>query len=258
MQERTRLDKHWFSSLMEWFKSGFLGIISTILLAILFRTLFFEPFHIPSGSMKPNLLVGDFVFVNKMSYGYSRYSVILHPKFLDFHLFRKTPKRGDVVVFVPPHNEDVYYVKRVVGLPGDTITIKDNNIYINDSLLKSESNGVFFENKVGKEVEKLREDNLTKKYDIIYVDGKSSLSNSVYDVPRDSLFVMGDNRDNSMDSRYQDDVGYIPLDNLVGKVSMVGISVNENEGGQAALENPSLFKRIVSFIRFDRLFHKVD
>jgi signal peptidase I len=216
---------------------------------------FFEPFHIPSGSMKPNLLVGDYVLVNKMSYGYSKYSVPFHPDFLNFHLFKKSPKRGDVVVFVPPKHLDLYYVKRVVGLPGDKIEISDKEIYINGDLLKTTKDGFYLDESLNVKFDTLSEYNGLKKYDIMYVDNRSSLNNYIYYVPDDSLFLMGDNRDVSMDSRFQDEVGFIPLDNLVGRVSFIGFSVNED---RLQLKNSNFLEKMLNFLRLKRFFSFVN
>lgn len=240
------------------FLPNFFGIVLTIILAILFRIIFFEPYHIPSGSMKPNLLVGDYVLVNKMAYGYSKYSVPFHPNFLNFHLFQRLPERGEVAVFVPQKHQDMYYVKRIVGLPGDKVEIKDGNIYVNDKLFTVKLGESFFETKSGLNVRKLVEDNGIKKYDIIYVDNKSSLRNSVYYIPNDSLFAMGDNRDNSLDSRFQNEVGFIPVANLVGRVAIVALSINEKDGNNNLDEGKGFLNKISNIIRFNRFFHSVN
>ena len=237
------------------FKSNFIGLLFTCILAILFRTFLFEPFHIPSSSMKPNLLIGDYVFVNKMAYGYSSYSVPFHPKFITGHLFQKLPKRGDIAVFVPPKDEKSYYVKRVIGLPGDVVEIKDHKIFVNGNELQLTENGVFddFVEGAGKmKFDKFIEQNIDqRKYEILYFDGSPSLLNEVYQVPNDSIFLMGDNRDNSMDSRFPD-VGFIPVNNLVGRVSFIGFSINEK--GEKSID---MLDRIINFIRFKRIFNFV-
>jgi signal peptidase I len=232
-----------------------MGILLTCTLAIIFRAFLFEPFHIPSSSMKPNLLIGDYVFVNKMVYGYGRYSVPFHPKFITGHFLQKLPKRGDIVVFVPPKDEKSYYVKRVIGLPGDVIEIKAHKIFVNGNELQLTETGVFedFIEVAGKiKFNKFIEQNIDqKKYEILYFDDSPSLANEVYRVPEDSMFLMGDNRDNSMDSRFSD-VGFIPVNNLVGKVSFIGFSINEK--GEKSTD---MLDRVMNFIRFKRIFNFV-
>jgi signal peptidase I len=206
--------------------------------------------------MKPNLLIGDYVFVNKMSYGYSKYSIPFHPDFISGNIFQKLPKRGDIVVFVPPKDVNSYYVKRVIGLPGDFVEIKNRKLFVNDVEMKLSEDGEFYDyvESVGKlKFNRFVEENIDgRKYDIMYSDGFQSLFDEKYIVPDDSLFLMGDNRDNSLDSRFLD-VGFIPVNNLVGKVSIIGFSFNEK--GE---KSPDMKSKIMNFIRFNRIFHSVN
>ena len=227
-----------------------------IFLALTFRTLFFEPFHIPSSSMKPNLLIGDYIFVNKWAYGYDKYSLPFHPDFIHGKIFSKTPKRGDVVVFVPPKDSKKYYIKRVIGLSGDKVSIGNGDIFINDCKIVGVENGTFTDR-----IEELNanidfkifdEKNCDNKtYQVMNLNGKPSLHDKAeYIVPKGHLFMMGDNRDNSKDSRF-DDVGFIPEENLVGKASFIGISFNTKVDFDK-------LSNLLKLIRYNRIFHSIN
>ncbi len=118
-------------------------IIQALLLAVIVRTLLFQPFTIPSGSMLPNLLVGDYLFVSKYSYGYSRYSLPFAPNLFSGRIWAGEPKRGDIVVFKLPRNPDIDYIKRLIGLPGDRIQVTDGVLYINGEPVKREASGTW-------------------------------------------------------------------------------------------------------------------
>ncbi|MBO7509185.1 MAG: signal peptidase I [Alphaproteobacteria bacterium] len=257
----------------EWFDTLFYGI----LIAIVFRSLFLEPFNIPSGSMIPSLHIGDHIFVTKWSYGYSRYSF----PFGSWHLwngrvFGRTPKVGDVIVFRNPKNESVDYVKRLVALPGDTVQMKEGRLYINGEMLERRdprpyvvavlprslrSVGYFRDNMTirgnkiyvddkpadfGYTIE-YKNDKLCQTYDgmcgvfpateytevlpngvehsILEYTDKGPLDNTeIYLVPENHVFFMGDNRDNSNDSRA--DVGFVPMENILGRVWFIWYSHN--------------------------------
>lgn len=241
-----------FSSL----KSNFLSILLMCLLALLFRTLFFEPFHIPSSSMKPNLLIGDYIFVNKMSYGYDKYSLPFHLSFINGKIFSRTPERGDVVVFVPPKDSKRYYIKRVVGIGGDKISIKDREIYINDCKINDEEAGIFTDRldevNITLDFNVFREKNCNnKEYNVMYLEKKPSLHDDIeYIVPEGHVFMMGDNRDNSKDSRF-DDVSFIPEENIVGKASIIGISFDT----KVDFGKPS---NLLKLIRYKRIFNSIE
>ncbi|XGA08725.1 MAG: signal peptidase I [Wolbachia endosymbiont of Xenopsylla cheopis] len=204
------------------------SFILVVLVAVLFRSLLFEPFHIPSGSMKSTLLVGDYIFVNKYAYGYSRYSFPFAPKIFKGRIFYHRPQAGDVVVFRPVGKEGINYIKRIIGLPGDKVQLINGDLYINDKKMKSEKVSNFIDsdwnnNKIAipRYVETLRNGKKyeTLKYHRLYND--SSNEDIVYTVPQDHFFVLGDNRDNSQDSRY---IGFIPVENLVGRAEIVALS----------------------------------
>jgi len=205
-------------------------LIYAILIAFFIRTFILQPFTIPSGSMLPNLLVGDYLFVSKYSYGYSRYSLPFSPNIIKDRVFTRLPERGDVVVFRLPNDTDVDYIKRVIGLPGDKIQIKNGLIYINDqqvSITNYIDNYKYF----------TQYNKNTLKNEIL--DGKSHLvldletgslgdNTGIYRVPNDHYFMMGDNRDNSLDSRFIDQVGYIPFENFVGRAEFLFFSSDKS------------------------------
>ncbi len=205
-------------------------LIYAILIAFFIRTFILQPFTIPSGSMLPNLLVGDYLFVSKYSYGYSRYSLPFSPNIIKDRVFARLPERGDVVVFRLPNDTDVDYIKRVIGLPGDKIQIKNGLIYINDqqvSITNYTDNYKYF----------TQYNKNTLKNEIL--DGKSHLildleteslgdNTGIYRVPNDHYFMMGDNRDNSLDSRFIDQVGYVPFENFVGRAEFLFFSSDKS------------------------------
>ncbi len=205
-------------------------LIYAILIAFFIRTFILQPFTIPSGSMLPNLLVGDYLFVSKYSYGYSRYSLPFSPNIIKDRIFARLPERGDVVVFRLPNDTDVDYIKRVIGLPGDKIQIKNGLIYINDeevSVTNYNDNYKYF----------TQYNKNTLKNEIL--DGKSHLvldletgslgdNTGIYRVPNDHYFMMGDNRDNSLDSRFIDQVGYVPFENFVGRAEFLFFSSDKS------------------------------
>lgn len=210
-------------------------VVSAIIIAVLFRSFLFEPFHIPSSSMKSTLLIGDYIFVSKYAYGYSRYSFPL-----GFPLFEgrigsdERPKRGDVVVFRPPTMPKIDFIKRVIGLPGDKIQVINGELYINGELCKQEPREDFtdvLEDGTGTIV-KIRsyEETLVggKKHTILDITKFGKVDNTgVYTVPAKHYFMMGDNRDNSTDSRYQDEIGFIPEENIIGRADRIFFSKND-------------------------------
>ena len=207
-------------------------IVQALLLALVIRTFLFQPFSIPSGSMMPTLLVGDYLFVSKWSYGFSQYSMPLSPPLFDGRVMASQPDRGDVVVFRKPREEDVDYIKRLVGLPGDRIQVVDGVLTINGKPVEREKVEDFVAED-GTPVPRFRE---TLPNGVSYMTLDLS-PNSAGDntrefvVPEGHYFMMGDNRDNSLDSRF--DVGYVPFENLVGKAQVIFFSV---EGDVSPLE----------------------
>ncbi len=230
-------------------------VVYALGIALVFRTLFFQPFWIPSGSMKDTLLIGDFLFVNKMAYGYSRYScevplvgVSVCP-FIGDRWLGSEPERGDVVVFRHPSNGQDF-IKRLVGLPGDRIQMKDGVLYINGNMAPQEPAGEFAEpyvkqgplgtlpaceNNVGLGGTCLKSRAIETlpngvKHDVLNVrDGgnRTADNTNVYTVPEGHYFFMGDNRDNSIDSRFPQSgggVGFVPAKNLIGRADRIVFS----------------------------------
>lgn len=206
-------------------------IIYAALIAIFIRTFLYEPFNIPSGSMIPTLLVGDYLFVSKFSYGYSNYSFPLSPNLFQGRIFGSLPKRGDVAVFRLPRDPSIDYIKRIVGLPGDTIQMKQGHLYINGTELPRDADGGYTTEGDGdgppmalKQYIETMPDGL--KHPILKASDDGPLDNTdVYHVPPGYVFGMGDNRDDSLDSRVLDAVGYIPVANLVGKADFIFFSI---------------------------------
>ena len=215
------------------------------ILVMAFRTLFFEPFIIPSSSMVPNLLVGDYILVNKMSYGYGKYSLPLQPIDFPGRIFGTTIKRGDVVVFRFPSKPSESYVKRIVGLPGDRLQMKQGILWINGKPLPRitmkdyimDDNVLSGQQSQEKILRKVKNDGTTKSYNIIELNGsQGDLDNTgLYVVPAGHYFGMGDNRDNSLDSRVLPPfgVGFIPRENIIGRVACVLFSTNKNDSSNS-------------------------
>jgi signal peptidase I len=222
-------------------KSGGLGetvsvIIQALVLALVIRTLLFQPFSIPSGSMRPTLLEGDYLFVTKWAYGYSRYSLPFSPDLFSGRIWGAAPKRGDVVVFKFPPDPSLDYIKRVIGLPGDRIQMKHDELYINGVVVPRKKIGQINNpdiTEVDRPVDVYRE---TLPNGVSY-DTLDLTPNGLGDdtrefvVPPGHYFMMGDNRDNSSDSRFT--VGYVPAENLVGHANIIFFSI---AGGASPLE----------------------
>ena len=207
-------------------------LIWALLIAVLIRSLLFQPFYIPSSSMEPTLLVGDRIFVSKYTYGYSKHSFPFSPNISNERFFSKEPKRGDLVVFKTPADNRTDYIKRLIGLPGDTIQFIDGELFIND--VKIERNKI--ENK-----KNIRCGNFLLETDtyietlpngfqhLVTYKKKGSLQNSKkFKVPLNHFFLLGDNRDCSKDSRYLDSVGYVNILNLVGEAKIIFFSNDTN------------------------------
>jgi signal peptidase I len=205
-------------------------IVYAIVIALFIRTFFYEPFSIPSGSMIPTLLVGDYLFVSKFSYGYSRYSLPLGLPLFSGRVFFTSPHRGDVIVFKLPKDPSVDFIKRVIGLPGDRIQMKEGILYIDDQPVKRQRVGVYQDPASGATYTEYME-TLPNGYQhpILQLPGNNyPLDNTpVFTVPPDHYFMMGDNRDNSSDSRDPSSgVGYVPAENLVGRAVFLFFSTN--------------------------------
>jgi signal peptidase I len=234
-------------------KSGFLKtLFIALILAGIVRSFLFEPFHIPSSSMKPNLLIGDYIFVAKYSYGYSRYSFPLGLNLFEGRKWKTAPKRGDVVVFRLPTDPKINYVKRLIGLPGDKIQMRSGVLFINDEKVEKNADGIFHDTDDQVEVEiKQFLETLPEGKKVAVLDqinGTPQDNTGIYEVPTGHYFMMGDNRDNSQDSRFLTYVGYVPEENLVGRAAIIFFS-NSQPTWQ--------FWKWPQSIRFSRILHFV-
>jgi signal peptidase I len=205
-------------------------IVYAGLIAVAVRTVLYEPFNIPSGSMIPTLLVGDYLFVSKYSYGYSRFSLPFSPPLFSGRIFGAVPQRGDVAVFKYPRDNTTDYIKRIVGLPGDRIQVRQGQLYINGQLCPRTPEGTYDANDGGIHMvlRKYRETLPNGvKHDILKATDEGDVNNTQEDaVPADHVFAMGDNRDNSADSRFMNGVGFVPMENLVGRAEILFFSVD--------------------------------
>jgi signal peptidase I len=227
-------------------------VIQALLLALIVRTFLFQPFNIPSGSMKSTLLVGDYLFVSKYAYGYSRYSLPFGPDLFSGRIWAAEPERGDVVVFKLPRDNSTDYIKRVIGLPGDQIQVTHGVLYINGKAVERDKVDQWVDDD-GIRYDRYRE---TLPNGVSYLtldrepDGPED-NTQVYEVPEDHFFMMGDNRDNSTDSRVLSAVGYVPFENLVGRAEVIFFSVGD---GSPAWQ----FWRWPWTVRWDRMFTTVE
>jgi signal peptidase I len=223
---------------------GIKVVIQALLIALVIRTLLFQPFDIPSGSLVPTLLIGDYLFVSKYAYGYSRYSVPFGPPLFPGRIFGAQPKRGDVVVFKLPKDNSTDYIKRVIGLPGDRIQMIGGVLHINGQPVQRErvenykTADVYGRSvAVPQYIETLPNG---AKHRIIELEGDRGIwdNTSVYTVPAGDFFMMGDNRDNSDDSRDQFHVGFVPFENLVGRAEIIFFSTDDHAAAWEIWEWP--------------------
>ena len=219
-------------------------IFQALLIAVVVRTLLFQPFNIPSGSLVPTLLVGDYLFTSKYSYGYSRYSVPFGPPIFSGRIWGTAPKRGDIVVFKLPKDNSTDYIKRVIGLPGDKIQVVDGILQINGKPVKREriedyeTTDPFGRTIAVPQYLETLPEGVTHR--VVERDGDRGYWDNtyVYTVPPNHFFMMGDNRDNSTDSRDESSVGFVPFENLVGRAEIIFFSIDENASAWKVWEWP--------------------
>jgi signal peptidase I len=247
--EQKRADAREAKKAKESSGGAFKTVFYAILIALVVRTFLFEPFNIPSGSMLPGLRIGDYLFVSKYSYGYSRYSFPFSPDLFSGRIPNWHPTRGDVVVFRKPTDTKVDFIKRVIGMPGDRIKVEGGRLYINGTRIKRvgplkrpDVNGTIYpgyDREIGRECRDPVSgvDRPAKLYRQVLPSGRSFLiwecsdnepdsdNTRTYVVPAGHYFMMGDNRDNSRDSRFPS-VGPVPAENLIGKAQFLFLSVN--------------------------------
>lgn len=242
-------------------------LVYAAVIALVIRCFAFEPFSIPSASMVPTLEIGDFLFVSKFGYGYSAKSSFFGIPVFDGRIGENTigskPKRGDVVVFKLPTDPSVDYIKRMVGLPGDKIQMQDGRLYINGKMVERQEKAHVEVARPGDPlsrkviatdyIETLPNDDDTgpgKQHVIREESDDRTLDNTpVYEVPAGHYFMMGDNRDNSQDSRVTSQVGFVPEENLVGPARLIFFSLEDTRFYE--------FWKWPSAIRFSRLFSTI-
>jgi signal peptidase I len=230
-------------------------LLGALIIAVIIRSLLFQPFYIPSSSMEPTLLVGDRIFVSKYTYGYSKHSFPFSPNFSDNRFFLKEPVRGDLVVFKTPSDNRTDYIKRLIGLPGESIQFINGELFINEKKIKREK--IENENLIRCGISNLE----TNTYIETLPNGvihravykkKGTLQNSKkFVVPTNHYFLLGDNRDCSKDSRYLNSVGYVNNINLVGEAKLIFFSNDTIKGSLLK------FWSLGDSFRLKRLFKKL-
>ena len=227
-------------------------LIGALLIAILIRSLLIQPFYIPSSSMEPTLLVGDRIFVSKYSYGYSKHSFPFSPNISNNRFLFKNPEQGDLIVFKTPADNRTDYIKRLIGKPGDEIQFINGDLFINGSKIVRKDTKISEPIRCGNFI---LETNIFVetlpngvKYLAAYNKQGTLKNTKKYIVPKDHLFLMGDNRDCSKDSRFLDDVGYVKNLNLVGKAKIIFFSNDTKKGSLLKFWN------LNNSFRLERLF----
>jgi signal peptidase I len=209
-------------------------VIQALILALVVRTFAYQPFSIPSGSMMNTLLIGDYLFVSKFSYGYSRHSFPFSLAPIDGRIWGSAPARGDIAVFKLPADPSKDYIKRVIGLPGDRVQMREGQLFLNNVVVQREKVGDYSESDpLGRSIQgDVWRETLPNgvSYEVLDIQPNSTSDNTpVFEVPPGHYFMMGDNRDNSADSRVAGSgVGYVPFENLVGRADIIFFSIDES------------------------------
>ncbi len=231
-------------------------IVQALLIALVIRTFLFQPFNIPTGSLIPTLLVGDYLFVSKYTYGYSKHSAPFSPDVFQGRVWAAEPKRGDIAVFKLPKDNATDYIKRVIGLPGDRIQVIDGVLHINNKAVDRQRVADFEAVDAWGRTQKVAQYRETLpggvSHTVIERDGDRGYwdNTKVYTVPPGHFFMMGDNRDNSTDSRDEQSVGAVPFENFVGRAEIIFFSIEEGESAWQIWRWP------VS-VRWNRLFQPI-
>ena len=217
------------NELVEMFKT----VGAALAIALVLRIFLFQPFTIPSASMEPNLLEGDYIIVTKFSYGYSHHSIPFSPPIFSGRIFERAPQRGDIIVFKLPRDNRTDYIKRLIGLPGDRVQVRQGVVYINDKPLPRTVEGqvdLDMGGGMSQPATRYQETNPEGRQYVTYGFGTNNEvdNTGVYVVPEGQYFMMGDNRDNSLDSRFPEEigVGFVPAENFVGRAQLILLSWN--------------------------------
>ena len=231
-------------------------IFYALVIAIVIRSIFIQPFYIPSSSMEPTLLIGDRLFVTKYSYGYSKHSFPFSPPVFKNRIFSNAPKIGDVIVFKTPTDNRTDYIKRLIGSPGDSIQFINGDIFLNNNLISksrvSQSDIIYCGKQtieVNTFIEKFPNG---KTHNSVYLKNYSFQNSDVFNVPDKHYFFLGDNRDCSKDSRYLTSVGFVHQNNLVGKAQFIFFS------SDFRIASIFSFWKWNKTIRFNRFFKKIN